>query len=432
MSGILGRLDRFWFAEAPAARLAVLRILVGSYAAWLLHFRSDAILESTLLPASQFQPVGVASLLSAPPAPHIIQALLMVSVVVSVPFVLGLAFRVTGPLFAGLLLSVLTYYASWGSVNHPDALVTAHVFVLGLTRAADATSLDALIRSRRGKARRRPTAALPDPAGAWQYGFPLKLVCAVTAMSYLLAGIAKLSASSGWGTGEGLLRQVAWDGLRKELLGKPPPEYAAWVYDHAWLFMLLAFGTLVVELGAPLVLANRRLGYAWALVSLSMHWGIYLVMGISFRYYLWGLAYASFFPLERLLLPVRWLGVTPAETKDPLTRVGAPAADGRAPIPLATPARSPEPAPIGERLRPAYGFRRYEGRARIAAASRDAVEQPALRRVMLAAALLLFAGGMIWAATENVESEYSWPAAMLIVLGGICATMFLVVDEPSL
>ena len=203
MNRVLSSLDRFWFADAPAARLAVLRILVGSYAAWLLQFRYDEILEAAQLPAGQFRPVGVASFLSAPPSPEVVHALLVLAIIGAVPFTLGLAYRVTGPLFAGLLLSVLTYFASWGSVNHPDALVTAHVFVLGLTRAADAVSLDALIRSWRARSGWQPSAAGPDPSGAWQYGFALKLACAVTATSYFLAGVAKVSGPNGWGWGSG-------------------------------------------------------------------------------------------------------------------------------------------------------------------------------------------------------------------------------------
>ena len=61
-----------------------------------------------------------------------------------------------------------------------------------------------------------------------------------------------------------------------------------------------------MELGAPLALLHRRLGYAWALAAFPMHWGIFVIMGISFKYYLWGVAYASFFPLERLLIPFHW------------------------------------------------------------------------------------------------------------------------------
>jgi poly-gamma-glutamate capsule biosynthesis protein CapA/YwtB (metallophosphatase superfamily) len=329
MRSLLRRLDRFWFAEAPAARLAMLRILSGTYAAWLLWFRYDDILESTRLPASQFQPVGVATFLSTPLPPHVVHALLMLAIIGCVPFVLGLAYRLTGPLFAGLLLTVLTYYASWGSVNHPDALLTAHIFVLGLTRAADAVSLDALIRAWRHGLSQGPRSAYPDPSGAWQYGFAVKLVCAVTATSYLLAGIAKVAGPYGWdwGTGEVLLRQVAWDGLRKELLGQPPPAYAAYLYEHIWLFTLLAVGSVVMELGAPLALLHPRVGYVWALAAIPMHWGIYFVMGISFKYYLWGVAYASFFPLERV--PIffrRSIGAA-------LARIGAGIAVARFPRP---------------------------------------------------------------------------------------------------
>jgi hypothetical protein len=302
MGRILERLDQFWFAEAPAARLAMLRILIGAYAVWLMRFRSRDILEATRLPASQWEPVGVLSFLTAPPPPQLVSTLLTLAMIVSVPFALGLAYRVTGPLFAGLMLAVLTFWASWGSVNHPDALVTAHVLVLGLTRAADALSLDALIRAWRSGGR-LSFAAVPNASSAWQYGFAVKLICTVTATSYLLAGIAKISGPDGWGwaTGESLVRQVAWDGLRKELLGDPPPPEAAFLYQHVWIFTLFAVGTLVAELGAPLALLHRRLGYIWVLAAFPMHWGIYFIMGITFRYYLWGLAYVSFFPLEAVL-----------------------------------------------------------------------------------------------------------------------------------
>jgi hypothetical protein len=280
----------------------MLRVLVGAYAVWLLQFRDTHILESTRLPDSQFQPVGVVSFLTAPLPSQVISSLLMLAIILSVFFTLGLAYRVTGPLFAVVLLVLLTHWASWGSVNHPDALLTAHVLILGLTRAADAVSVDALIRAWRQRGGRVPAAALPNPAGAWQYGFAIKLMCAVTATSYLLAGIAKVSSSHGWGwaTGEALLRQVAWDGLRKELVAQPPPPEAAFIYQHVWLFTLLAVGSLIVELGAPLALLHPRLGYLWVLAAFPMHWGIYFIMGISFKYYLWGVAYASFFPLWRV------------------------------------------------------------------------------------------------------------------------------------
>jgi hypothetical protein len=334
MSRLAGWWERFWFAEAPAARLAVLRVLVGVYAGWLLQFRYEEILEATLLPVSQWEPVGVLGWLRTPLSAEVVRALLVAAVVLNVPFVLGWWFRLSGPLFAGLLVTVISFYASWGSVNHPDALLVAHVGLLAFLPAADALSLDALFK--RGQAARSSLAAAETvaPSVGWRYGFGLKLICTVTALTYLLAGIAKVSGPNGWawGTGDALLTQVAWDGLRKELLGKPPPPEAAFLYEHVWLFTLLAIGSLVTELGAPLVLLSRRLGYAWGLAALPMHWGIYYVMGISFKYYLWGVAYASFFPLELALVPFeRSLGAA-------LGRFGGRLAGLRAPWPAGRPA----------------------------------------------------------------------------------------------
>ena len=39
----------------------------------------------------------------------------------------------------------------------------------------------------------------------------------------------------------------------------------------------------------------------WAAGAFGMHWGIYFLMRIKFRYQLLGLIFASFFDLERLL-----------------------------------------------------------------------------------------------------------------------------------
>ena len=61
----------------------------------------------------------------------------------------------------------------------------------------------------------------------------------------------------------------------------------------------MGFGALILELGAPLVLLNKRLTWIWAALTLSMHWGIYLIMGIDFPYHTTGLIFLSFFELEK-------------------------------------------------------------------------------------------------------------------------------------
>ena len=124
----------------------------------------------------------------------------------------------------------------------------------------------------------------------------------MTTASYLVAGVAKLKGPLGWSwaTGESLRSQIAADGLRKELLGSSAAPLGLRLYGQTALFRMLAVGSLVVELAAPLALVDRRLGKAWAIGAFGMHWGIYAIMGIKFRHHMSGTIYASFFPVDRL------------------------------------------------------------------------------------------------------------------------------------
>jgi predicted DCC family thiol-disulfide oxidoreductase YuxK len=66
------------------------------------------------------------------------------------------------------------------------------------------------------------------------------------------------------------------------------------------LFTVLGFGSLIIELGAPAAMLHKRLGRFWASSAFMMHWGIFFIMGIEFRYQLSGVIFAPFFRVERL------------------------------------------------------------------------------------------------------------------------------------
>ncbi|MDQ3091637.1 MAG: hypothetical protein M3R46_08285 [Actinomycetota bacterium] len=70
-----------------------------------------------------------------------------------------------------------------------------------------------------------------------------------------------------------LRRQVAADGVRKEVLGKPAAPAAYALYRHVALFRILVVGSLAVELAAPAMLLSSRLSRLWALNAFAMHWG---------------------------------------------------------------------------------------------------------------------------------------------------------------
>jgi len=119
----------------------------------------------------------------------------------------------------------------------------------------------------------------------------------VTAITYLLAGVAKIAGPLGWSwaMGHGLRSQLMVDAIRKELLGDGSASLAIWLYENALLFTVLGCLTLCIELVAPLATLGRRPARIWAASALLFHWGVFLTMGIRFRYQLSGIAFAAFF-----------------------------------------------------------------------------------------------------------------------------------------
>ncbi len=182
----LGRaLDRHWCPSLPAERLAAFRILAGGFALIYVLARLPYLLSHAHFDPQLFRPIGIVDvILPRPFLPVVVQLITAATALSAIPFVLGYRFRLTGPLFAVLLLWTLSYRSSWGMVFHTENLLVLHVLILGLARSADAWSLDA-----------RRTYAKPAPSR--HYGWPLRLSCAVVAIAYVLAGIAK-ARNAGW------------------------------------------------------------------------------------------------------------------------------------------------------------------------------------------------------------------------------------------
>lgn len=285
MSPLL-RLERWYLAPAPAERLAALRLLAGGFAWIYVTARLPHLGRFAHAPTS-FRPVGVVSLLEAPLPGPLTLGLAVATALAGAAFTLGWRFRVSGPLFAALLLWVTTYRNSWGMVFHTENMMVLHVMVLGLAAAADAWSLDA---------RRRPA-----PAPHARYGWPLRLAAAIAAIAYFLAGVAKLRHSGlAWITSDILRYYIAWDNLRKVELGDAYSHLGVALCQIPWLFPPLAAVSVAFELFAPLALFGRRIAAVWALVAWSFHAGVLAMMWIFFPYPLLGFAYAPFFALERL------------------------------------------------------------------------------------------------------------------------------------
>jgi hypothetical protein len=284
-----------WFAEpAPAARLAVLRILTGVFATVYVAVRSPVFFGLAGRDRGAFEPVGVLSWLDAPVPDVAVVAAVVALFVAGAAFIAGAWFRVSGPAFAVLLLVLTTYRSSWGQLLWFENLVVLHVLLVGFSRAADTLAVDA-----------RDT---PATSKSTAYGWPVRMAAVVTVLTYVLAGFAKLRIGGvEWMTGDTLRNHVAYSATRLDVLGGTPSPFARVFVERAWLSAPLATATMVIELGAPLALIGGRWTTAWVSAAWMLHAGIALLMFVVFPYPLLLVAFAPLFRLERLAarLPLR-------------------------------------------------------------------------------------------------------------------------------
>ncbi|WP_221420259.1 DCC1-like thiol-disulfide oxidoreductase family protein [Fulvivirga sp. M361] len=294
MKDLLLKIEKFWFDPAPANRLAILRISTGGFSLWYLLTRFDMMKKISRSDLSMFEPVGLANIFSEPLPPAVFTLILAVGVGLCISYTLGWKYKWTGPLFALFLLFILSYRNSWTMIYHSRIALVLHVFIIGLVSAADSLSLDAMSKKKKVQPH-------------WRYGWPIKLICAGTVVTYFLSGLAKLFGELAWDwvSGDAMRSQVAVDAIRKEIFGETTSPLFEWIYPNTGLFLILGIGTFIIELGAPLVLFNKRAGMIWAFLTWSMHWGIFFIMGISFRYQQSGLIFLSFFDVEKSITPLK-------------------------------------------------------------------------------------------------------------------------------
>lgn len=288
---VLARLDRAYFAPAPAERLAVLRILVGLFTWVYLTVRLPYFVRLVMRVPDRFEPTGVVSILEDPLAPTAGIALIVVTWLSAGAFTLGLRHRMVGPVFAASLTFLLTYRSSFGMVFHTENLIVVHAWILGLSDAGAALSW-----SRRA----------PAPSDDGRFGWPVRLMMGVTVAAYFVAGLAKVNNGGwGWVSGEVLMGHVAYDSLRKLLVGSAASPIGAVLLQVPGLFGPLAVSSLVLELGAPLFLFTGALRRLWAAGVWLFHVGVLLIMFIAFPYPISGVGLACFFRTERLAERVR-------------------------------------------------------------------------------------------------------------------------------
>ena len=298
-------------ASAPAERLAMLRLLTGTFAVLYLLVRFPVFLQLGDR-RSGFDGVGVAVLLDRPVSGGVVDVVVAVTLIAGVGFVSGWWFRFIGPVFALGMLALGSYRGSWGQLLHFENLMVLYLVILSLSPAADAWSIDA---------RRRGRVTADGESGRLEsvaYGFPIALASLVLVITYVIAGVAKLRYGGlDWVVGDTLRNHVAYAAARLDLLGGAPSPLAGWAVRLDGIWPFVAAGTIVVELAAPVALLGGRTRNVWVLATWLMHLGVLAFMLIGFPFPLSLVAFAPLYRVELLWIDrPRWLRRSPDQRAD--------------------------------------------------------------------------------------------------------------------
>jgi hypothetical protein len=190
-----------------------------------------------------------------------------------------------------------------GDVHHRYLVPVHMLFLLLLSRCGALRSVDA---------RRNAT---PRVVQEWQASWPIKAMQVYCVSFYFWAGVAKLRMSGlAWVDGrtiQDLLigRSLLWGATESGEPAFNPLPY--WVAQHETLCLMLAVGTLIMELGFPLLLLFRTdLMRLLALVGV----GIFHIMNAVLAYVGFGLfpiVFLIFFDLEDVRRRLRTLWRSP-------------------------------------------------------------------------------------------------------------------------
>jgi hypothetical protein len=292
-------------AVAPPERLAMLRILTGTFAVSYLVIRLPVFLELSDR-RSGFDGVGLAGLLDGPVSSAVVHAVVAATVLAGTGFVLGWRFRLVAPSFAVGMVALGSYRGSWGQLLHFENLMVLYLVIIALSPAADTWSLDAR-RRRRHSQRDGEIADLPRASTA--YGWPIALASLVLVITYVIAGIAKLRYGGvDWVFGDTLRNHVAFAAARLDLLGATPSPLAPVGVRLDWMWPFAAAVSIVIELAAPVALLGGRTRTIWVVAAWLMHVGILGFMLIAFPFPLFLVAFAPLYRIERLWTDrPRWL-----------------------------------------------------------------------------------------------------------------------------
>jgi predicted DCC family thiol-disulfide oxidoreductase YuxK/uncharacterized membrane protein YphA (DoxX/SURF4 family) len=282
---LIAALDRHWFAPASLQDLALVRIV--AVASQLFFFIPDLAYQIRLAHANPvlYKPLYALKVLLLPlggwgvrAGPGFLEAVWLAAIVSGVMALLGRFTRSSLLVFAATNTLLQAHEYSYGELHHPEALMMIALWVLAVSPAGAAWSLDDLKRRRTAAARAlaftpRTAADYTSPYARW----PIRLIQWLFVLVYFSAGLEKLSIGKlDWYNGYTMAYYLLQDGVRN---GLPASLFLA---GHPKFLFLVSIGAALFELTFALAVLVPRLAWVYVLGGTLFHTGIFALQRAPF------------------------------------------------------------------------------------------------------------------------------------------------------
>lgn len=285
MSRALRAVYRHWFAPAPLRDLAFVRILVVSLQLLVFLPSLEDQLWLVTVDDSAFRPLPALKVLLLPfgewgarPDPMLLQAVWIIAVVTGVMAAIGWFTRPSSLLFAATNTLMVAHGYSYRELHHPEAVLIIGLWVLAVSPAGDALSVDDLRRRWHTSTHFisfRPR--LPAEEVSQFARWPLRTIQWVLVLAYLSAGLSKLvGAGLDWVNGYTLGYFLLQDGLRWD---RP---LGVWLHDKTALLAVVSGVVLLFELTFFVAILVPALTPIYLLIGTGMHIGTFVLQKAPF------------------------------------------------------------------------------------------------------------------------------------------------------
>ncbi|HVE78259.1 MAG TPA: DCC1-like thiol-disulfide oxidoreductase family protein [Gemmatimonadaceae bacterium] len=326
MRRVTAALRRHWFAPASLRDLAIVRITL--VAAQLLFFLPALQQQIALTRHDErlYVPIPALKVLMLPvaawgarPTPDLLQAVWLLAVVSGVMALIGLYTRPSLLAFAAGNTLLTAHEYSYGESHHPEGLMMIALWLLALSPAGRASSVDEL-RARLDATRRTLTfrPARPEDDLDEMARWPLRTVQWLLVLAYLSAGLSKLVVGGmAWFSPATLQYYLIRDSLRWNA------PLGVELAGHPVLVALAAVGTVAFELTFAVAVLVPRVTPFYLVGGALLHTGIFVAQHAPFF---------QFIALYVVFIRPRWRRIRSRAAPRPLTVVY----DGACPLCLRT------------------------------------------------------------------------------------------------